>query len=231
MQSNIIKTQEEIEIIKRSAKIVDECFDRVLKETHLGMTEIELSDFITKTMVELGAQGLSFDTIAAFGENGCEPHHIPTERALIEGDMVTIDMGAILDNYCSDFTRTFALGNPSAKMLEIYETVKGSHAAGLKAVKAGIRCFDIDKECRDYIAEKGYGEAFIHGTGHGVGLLIHEAPTLNTKSEEVLENGMVVTIEPGIYIKDLGGVRIEDMMIVGESEPLSRHTRELIILK
>ncbi|HKL93939.1 MAG TPA: M24 family metallopeptidase [Clostridia bacterium] len=230
MQSKIIKSAEEIEIIKASAKIVDDCYGLLLNWVNVGMTEIQVANFVLNTMKELGAEGVSFDTIVAFGENGCEPHHIPTSRALSSGDMVTVDMGAVLGGYCSDFTRTFAYGKPNAEMLEIYDIVKTSQSLSLKAVKAGERCFDIDKICRDYIAENGYGEKYIHGTGHGVGLLIHEAPTLNRKSEEILEDGMVITIEPGIYVQNLGGVRIEDMVIVGENVPLSIHSRELIVL-
>lgn len=229
-QNNVIKSADEIDIICRSAKIVDDCYERLLNWIEIGMTEIQVAEYIFTTMKSLGATDVSFDTIVAFGESGCEPHHIPASRKLVSGDMVTVDMGARFDGYCSDFTRTFAYGTPSNRMLEIYEIVKNSQALALDAVKAGERCANIDKVARDYILNRGYGDFYIHGTGHGVGQLIHEAPTLNSRSEEILKDGMVITIEPGIYVKWLGGVRIEDMVIVGENQPLSRHGRELVKL-
>lgn len=228
--NNVKYKAEEVALIRRGAKIVDDCFDAVLLKIRAGMTEIQLSDFIKTTLISLGADDISFETIVCFGENGSEPHHVPTDRALKKGDMVTVDMGATVSGFCSDFTRTFAFGTPDAKMVEIYQIVKAAQEIGLKTVGAQVRCFDVDKVCRDYIAEKGFGEYFVHGTGHGVGKLIHEPPTINAKSEEVLRQGEVVTIEPGIYISGVGGVRIEDMVVVGENAPLSRHGRELLAI-
>lgn len=228
MQNKAVKTEEEISLIVKSAEIIDSVFDEVLKNIAIGQTEKEVAEFIYKKAIEFGAEGLSFDTIVAFGENGAEPHHVPTDRKLQLNEFVTIDMGAKYKSYCSDFTRTFVVGSASSKMKEIYNVVKNSSLEAVKILSADVACYDVDKVARDYIVLAGYGDKYIHGTGHGVGLEIHEAPTLNTKSSEILENGMVVTIEPGIYIDGEMGVRIENMFIVGSRKPISRHTIELI---
>ena len=228
MQNKAAKTEEEISLIVKSAEIIDSVFDEVLKSIAIGQTEKEVAEFIFEKAIEFGAEGLSFDTIVAFGENGAEPHHVPTDRKLKLNEFVTIDMGAKYKSYCSDFTRTFVVGRASSKMKEIYNVVKNSSLKAVKILAAGVACYDVDKVARDHIALAGYGDKYIHGTGHGVGLEIHEAPTLNTKSNEILENGMVVTIEPGIYIDGEMGVRIENMFIVGSQKPISRHTIELI---
>ncbi len=177
-----------------------------------------------------GASGLSFETIVAFGKGGAEPHHVPTDCKLEKGMLVTIDMGAVYNGYCSDFTRTFAFGEISEKQRSIYEIVRQSQKFGVKAVKAGMDCAELDKVCRDYIEGNGYGEYFIHTTGHGVGKLVHESPRVGKNSTDVLENNMVITIEPGIYLPDEMGVRIEDMVIVGVEGPVSRHSTELIVI-
>ncbi|MDD7398897.1 MAG: M24 family metallopeptidase [Firmicutes bacterium] len=228
MQNREIKTEEEISLIVKSAEIIDNVFDRVLNSIKVGQTEIEIAEFIFKSVIELGGEGLSFDTIVAFGENGAEPHHVPTDRGLKANEFVTIDMGAKYASYCSDFTRTFVCGRADEKMKEIYEIVKDAMLKAVDTLVVGVKCFDVDKAARDYITAAGYGDKYIHGTGHGVGLEIHEAPTLNTKSQEVLAKNMVVTVEPGIYIDKFGGVRIENMYIVGSHKPISRHTIELI---
>lgn len=225
-----VKNQKELDLIRISAGLTDRCFELVLKEINSGISEIELATFIFSTLKSLGADGTSFDTIVAFGESGAEPHHIPSARKLKAGDFVTVDFGAILDGYCADFTRTFAYKYANEKLARVYEIVKVSQSLGVDKIADGIKCFDVDRTCRDYINENGYGEYFLHGTGHGVGKEIHEPPILNAKSEETLRNNMVVTVEPGIYLKNLGGVRIEDMVIVGENKPLSCHGRELLIL-
>ncbi|MGN0796277.1 MAG: M24 family metallopeptidase [Christensenellales bacterium] len=228
MQNRAVKTEEEISLIVKSAEIVDSVFDEILKNIAVGQTEKEVADFIYEKIIKLGADGLSFDTIVAFGENGAEPHHVPTDRKLRSDEFVTIDMGAKYNSYCSDFTRTFVVGKANAKMKEVYEIVKNSSLEAVKILSANVSCYDVDKAARDYIISAGYGDKYIHGTGHGVGLEIHEAPTLNTKSDEILTDNTVVTIEPGIYIAGELGVRIENMFIVGSRKPISRHTIELI---
>ena len=153
-------------------------------------------------------------------------------KVIEEGDFITIDMGGIVGGYCGDMTRTVAVGGVSEEQAVVYETVLASQLAGLEALAPGVRCFDVDKICRDIIADAGYGEFFIHGTGHGVGREVHESPTLNTKSDEVLEENMPVTVEPGIYIPDKFGVRIEDLAIITGFGIINtnRSPKELIIL-
>lgn len=230
MQNRIIKSEDELSDIIKSAFITDEVFDLVLDYIEIGMTEKEVAKFIEQSFLKLGGERLSFDTIVAFGENGAEPHHVPCDRKLSGAEFVTIDMGTVVGGYCSDFTRTFAMGGATKEMIDVYEAVREAEKIGAGALKDGVKCFDVDKAVRDYLTEKGYGEKFIHGTGHGVGLEIHEAPTLNTKSDEVLKDNMVVTVEPGVYIEGSLGVRIENLYIVGRAEPLSRHDTKLIII-
>lgn len=230
MQNDFVKTEEERALMKRAAEITDDVFDCVLDALKEGVTERQIAELIAQKTVEFGASGVSFDTIVAFGAGGAEPHHVPTDAALEKGDMVTVDMGAVVGGYCSDFTRTVAFGEPDAEMRKVYQTVLEAYKRAFAAVADGVGCRAADSAARDYIAAQGYGEFYIHGTGHGVGTLIHESPTLNARSEEVLRRGQVVTVEPGIYLPDKGGVRIEDMVTVGEGVPFSRHNRELIVL-
>ncbi|CDE72620.1 xaa-Pro peptidase [Acidaminococcus sp. CAG:917] len=230
MQNRIIKTEDELSDIIKSAFITDEVFDLVLDYIEIGMTEKEVAKFIEQSFIKLGGERLSFDTIVAFGENGAEPHHVPCDRKLSGAEFVTVDMGTVVGGYCSDFTRTFAVGGATKEMIDVYEAVREAEKIGAGALKDGVKCFDVDKAVRDYLTEKGYGDKFVHGTGHGVGLEIHEAPTLNTKSDDVLKDNMVVTVEPGVYIEGSLGVRIENLYIVGRAEPLSRHDTKLIII-
>ena len=232
MPSRLIKTDEDIKNILEAVRIIDVVYDKILngyiKE---GMTELDLALLVYKFVIEEGGEGLSFNTIAAFGECGCEPHHVPKkDKKLEKGMLVTLDIGAIYGGQCSDFTRTFGFGYVNDEQKKIYEIVKRSQAEAASALKAGFSCRAIDKIARDIIVEEGYGEYYIHGTGHGVGCEIHEAPTLNTRSEETLEDREVVTVEPGIYLPGKMGVRIEDMYIIGQDGPLSKIERELIIL-
>lgn len=230
MQSNAVKTADELALIRKAVQIIDDVYDFVLASAREGMTEIELADMIANKIAELGGDGTSFDTIVAFGENGCEPHHVPNDKKLEKGVLVTVDMGALYKGYCSDFTRTFAFGKPSQRQVKIYDIVREAQKRAVASVQAGVSCKSVDAAARDYITENGYGEEYVHGTGHGVGTLIHEAPTLKAISEEYLEDNMAVTVEPGIYIKDELGVRIEDVVIVGENIPLSRHATALIVV-
>lgn len=230
MQNDGVKSAAEIARMRRAAEITDEVFDGVLAFLKEGVTEREVADFIEEKTKSLGASGVSFDTIVAFGESGAEPHHVPTDRPLARGELVTVDMGAVYEGYCSDFTRTVAFGEADEEGKKVYAIVLAAQRAAMRSVREGAACRAVDAVARDIIAEAGYSEAYIHGTGHGVGTLIHEAPTLNARSEESLLAGQVVTVEPGIYLKGRLGVRIEDMVLVGEGKPFSRHTTELITL-
>ena len=231
MQNDHIKSAEEIALMRRAAAITDDVYEYILGIVSEGVTETALADAIYRKTVELGASGVSFDTIVAFGESGAEPHHVPTDKRLQEGMFVTIDMGAVVEGLCSDFTRTFAFGDIDEEQRRVYDTVYEAQKLALSAVADGTACRAADAAARDHIERCGYGGFYIHGTGHGVGTEIHEPPTLNAKSEETLAAGQVVTVEPGIYLPGRMGVRIEDMVLVGEGRPFSRHTTELITLR
>ena len=229
MQNNI-KSPSEIARMRKAAAITDEVFDSVLSALREGVTEKEIADLVLAETVRLGGSGVSFDTIVAFGESGAEPHHVPTDKRLEKGMLVTVDMGAVYESCDADFTRTVAFGEPSEKQREVYAVVLEAQRRALAAVADGAACRAVDAAARDYIAECGFGDNYIHGTGHGVGTEIHEPPTLNAKSEEMLAAGQVVTVEPGIYIAGEMGVRIEDMVLVGEGTPFSRHSTALTVL-
>ncbi len=231
MQNNLVKSYKEIKNIKKASDIIDDIYDLILQTIKAGVSEIQVADFIRNCVKEKGGEDVSFDTIVAFGESGAEPHHVPTEKLLEKGMLVTIDMGAIVNGYCSDFTRTFAFGEINDEQKAIYETVYQAQKLALDAVVDDVDCLYVDKIARSYISEKGYGEFYVHGTGHGVGKEIHENPYLNARTTEILKNNMVVTIEPGIYIPKKMGVRIEDMIVVGEKNAVSRHGTELLVIK
>lgn len=232
MEDKRIKTPDEILKIMKAEAMGDICFTHILDFIKTGMTELQVAEEIERVLLALGAEGLSFPTICVSGARTEFPHGEPTDKVIEEGDFVTVDMGAVVEGYCGDMTRTVAMGQISQEQQEVYDIVLRSQKAGLEAVKAGIKCFDVDQICRDIIKEAGYGEYYIHGTGHGVGTEVHEPPTLNTKSEEVLAEYMPVTIEPGIYIPGKFGVRIEDLAIVTDFGIINttKSEKELIIL-
>jgi len=183
-------------------------------------------------MRQNGADALAFESIVAFGENAAEPHHHPTDRDLRQGDVVKLDFGALYRGYHSDMTRTVAFGPVPDELREIYDLVRAAQQAGIDAVRAGIAGGEPDAASRKVIADAGRGEAFSHSLGHGVGLEIHEGPTLRAKGEDELPAGAVVTVEPGVYVPGLGGVRIEDMVEVTADgcRPMPRSTRDLVEL-
>lgn len=232
MATNVIKTPEELLKIMKAEAMGDVCFSHILDYMKVGMTELEVAEEIERVLLALGAEGLSFPTICVSGSRTEFPHGEPTDKVIEEGDLVTIDMGAVVEGYCGDMTRTVAMGYLTDEQQEVYDIVLRSQKAGLEAVKAGVKCFDVDKVCRDIIADAGYGEYYIHGTGHGVGTEVHEAPTLNTKSGEVLAEYMPVTVEPGIYLPGKFGIRIEDLAIVTDFGIINttKSEKELIIL-
>lgn len=210
----MIKNEEEIENLRMAEEIGDKAFTRILTIIKAGMTEIEVAAELEYGMKMNGAQGFSFDTIVASGINSSMPHATPSHKKLEEGDFVTMDFGCIYNGYCSDMTRTVVIGKASDKQKEIYEVVLNAQLAGLEAISAGKTGEEVDKVARDIIAGAGYGAYFGHGLGHSVGLEIHEEPRVSPSGKTVLEENMIETIEPGIYIPDFGGVRIEDMVLV-----------------
>ena len=227
-----VKTPEELLIIAKAEAIGDKTFEHLLDYFKVGMTELEIADEVERTMRSLGAEGLSFPTIAVSGVNSNQPHGEPSDRKIREGDFLTLDIGCVYRGYCSDMTRTVAIGYATDEMKKIYDIVLKAQLAGLEMVKAGVKCFDVDKASRDVIEEAGYGEFYIHGIGHGVGTEVHEPPTLNARSSEVLKENQAVTVEPGIYLPDKFGVRIEDLVIVTEFgyANLTHSPKKLIIL-
>ena len=197
------------------------------------MSENELSALIQYYSIVKGASGMAFDTIVASGERGAMPHGRPTSRKFENGDFITIDFGIIYNGYQSDMTRTIAIGKPSGKVLEIYNIVLEAQKAGVDYIKVGRTGKEIDTYVRNIIASYGYGDYFTHGLGHGMGIGDGEFPILNKSSETVLEEGMIMSCEPGIYVEGLGGVRIEDDVLIqnGAGISLNKTTKELIIIE
>lgn len=227
-----VKDAGELRAIRNAQEITDAAFHAILPALREGMTERKVARELRRLMEEAGADALAFDTIAAFGPSAAEPHHEPTDRPLAQGEMVKLDFGAVSDGYHADMTRTVALGEPSSALREIYDLVHASQLAGIAAVRPGTTGAEVDRAARTVIEEAGLGEEFSHGLGHGVGLEIHEGPTVRFTSSDILPKGSVVTIEPGIYRAGLGGVRIEDMVEVTEDGclPMPTSTKELVIL-
>jgi Xaa-Pro aminopeptidase len=223
-----VKDADEIEALRRAADIGDRGLQELLGRLAEGMTEVEVAAELEDTMRRAGSEGLSFPTIVAFGENAAEPHHSPNARRLRAGDLIKLDFGATFAGYHSDMTRTIAYGEPERGLAEIYEIVRASQQAGVEAVSVGATGAQVDSACRDIVERAGY--TYGHGTGHGCGLEVHEAPTANRTSDDVLAPGMTVTVEPGIYLPGRGGVRIEDLVVVtdGGCDILTRSPKELV---
>lgn len=219
-----IKDAGELELLQRSIAIADEAFDEVSERVRPGMTEAEVAWEIELAVRGRGAEAVSFDTIVGAGENGALPHHRAAERAIAAGEPIVIDMGARYQGYCSDLTRTIILGRPDAKFRRIYDTVLGAQLTAIETLAAGMTGADCDRLARTVIETAGHGEEFGHSLGHGVGLDVHESPGVGPTSKNVLEDGMVFTVEPGIYLSGWGGVRIEDVVVLekGRARVLSR---------
>jgi Xaa-Pro dipeptidase len=203
-----------------------------LEEIMVGMTERQIASKMMNKMMESGAHAIAFGPLIQSGPNASNPHGVVGDRKIQSGELLLFDFGLTLDDYSSDLTRTVSLGDPSAEMKQIYEVVKAANAAGRAAVKPGVTGADIDRAARKVIDDAGYGEYFTHRTGHGLGLEIHEAPYMVSDETTKLKPGMTFTIEPGIYLPGVGGVRIEDNVVVTETggESLSSFTRDLLIL-
>lgn len=210
----MVKDERELESLWQAHKIADGAFEQLLKEIKAGMTEKELAARLEYYMRSLGSEGVSFDTIVASGHRSALPHGAPTDKAIEVGDFVTFDFGALYNGYHSDTTRTVVMGMANSWHREIYTVVQEAQYRGIKAARPGITGKELDAEIRDYIESRGYGKYFTHGLGHGVGLEIHELPNINSRGDTVLEEGMVFSIEPGIYIQGRGGVRIEDTVVL-----------------
>ncbi len=227
-----VKDEEELKAIQHACDITCQAFEYICGYIKPGMTERQVQLALDYKMLELGAQDMAFSTIVASGENGSLPHAVPGERVIQKGDFVTMDYGAKVDGYCSDMTRTVAVGEPSEKLREIYEIVLRAQEAAQAALAPGKNCADMDKIARDIIAAAGYGECFGHSLGHGVGIDIHEEPRLSSRSTDILAPGHIVTVEPGIYVPGLGGVRIENTCVITEDgyKALCSASKDLRIL-
>lgn len=212
-----IKQPWELERIQRAEKIGDLAFEKILNDIKPGMTELEVAAKLEYYMKANGAQGLSFDTIVASGLNSSMPHAVPTSKKIEPGDFVTMDFGCRYEGYCSDMTRTIVVGKATIEQKKIYQLVLDAQMAVLNFMKAGYTGSEIDNVARKMIYDAGYEGCFGHGLGHSVGLFIHEEPRLSPKEDKVIEANMIETVEPGIYIKDFGGVRIEDLVCVTEA--------------
>ncbi len=228
----IIKDEEELEYIKKAAEIADKAFDHILTVIKPGITEIDVSLELEFFMRRNGASKLSFDSIVASGWRSSLPHGIATNKEIHSGDLLTMDYGCVYNGYCSDMTRTVVVGKANEEQRKIYDIVLKAQTEALIHIKPGVLGKDVDKIARDIITDAGYGDYFGHGLGHGVGLAVHEEPRLSTAGDTPLEVNMVVTDEPGVYIPDFGGVRIEDLIVVGRDGPIvySKSTKELIEL-
>jgi Xaa-Pro aminopeptidase len=223
-----VKDEDEISNIRTAAAIASQALNAVLERIRPGMTEREIAADLDDAIRRGGAQEISFQTIVASGENSALPHARPQDRAVRQGDLMIIDFGAVFNGYCSDETCTVLLGKADARQEQVYQVVKEAHDRAIEAIRAGISCRSIDEAARSWIAGQGFGESFTHGTGHGVGLDVHEYPRLAAQSEAVLDVGMVVTVEPGVYLPGLWGVRIEDLVVVQRDgcEVLSKIPKE-----
>lgn len=219
-----VKEREEIELLQRAVDVADEAFSAVAARIEAGWTERQVAWEIEKHAREHGAEGMSFETIVAGGAWGAMPHAQPRDRPLEAGEPIVIDMGVRVQGYCSDLTRTIVIGERDRRFEEIYDIVLTAQRTAEELVKAGMTGEEAHRLALNVIAEAGYGENFGHGLGHGVGLLIHESPRLAKASKDELKDGMVVTIEPGIYIQGWGGVRIEDMVVIenGKARVMTR---------
>lgn len=228
----MIKDESEIGKIKKAVEIADQGFQFLIDFIAVGRTEKEIALELEFFMKKNGGEANAFDFIVASGKRGALPHGVASEKKIEAGDLVTIDFGTVYQGYHSDITRTIAVGEPDKKLKDIYEIVLTAQQKVISEIKAGMSCFDADKIARDFISEAGYKDNFGHGLGHGLGLEIHEEPRLSYSSDKELKAGMVVTDEPGIYLSGLGGIRIEDDLLITENgcEVLNKAPKELIIL-
>ena len=226
-----VKDAGELDRLAEAARIADQALEKVRPRLADGLTEAGFGRLLDFTMRELGASGPSFETIVASGPNGAKPHHRPGSRVIGRDEPVVLDFGALVDGYCSDMTRTVWVDGVShPELRRAVAVVLESQAAGVAAVRAGVACAEVDAACRKVIGDAGWGDRFVHGTGHGVGLDIHEAPSVAATSTDTLVAGHVVTVEPGVYLPGIGGVRIEDTVVVTDDgcRPLTSTAKDRI---
>lgn len=228
----MVKNEEEIACISRACEIADRGYSYILGQIRAGMTEKQVENHLLYYMKNLGAQKESFDIIVASGENGAKPHAKAGDRVIRDGDFVTMDFGVRVGEYCSDITRTVAVGYAAPEMSGIYEIVRRAQSLAVGAIRPGMKCSEIDRVARAVIEDAGFGKEFSHNLGHGLGIACHELPNFSKSDDTVLQSGMVMTVEPGIYVEGLGGVRIEDDVLVTEDgyRLLTASSRELTVV-
>jgi Xaa-Pro aminopeptidase len=231
-QLRAVKTEAEVELMESAQRIAERALEEILNEIRPGVAEREIAARIQYLMLHYGAENMSFDPIVVSGPNTSLPHGVPGDRLICEGDFVTMDFGCIYHGYCSDMTRTVAVGRATDEMREIYDTVLAAQLAGIAAAKAGVTGKAVDGAARAVIEAAGYGEYFGHSFGHGVGVEIHESPNASPMNEQPLPAGAVISAEPGIYLPGKMGVRIEDVIVLTEDgcRNLTRAPKELLIL-
>lgn len=212
----LVKSESEIALLRKAFEITSEAFERVRPTIEAGQTEWDVAWRIHQAFVELGAEGPAFPTIVAAGTHAARPHHEPGSRVIREGEPIVIDMGARYHGYCADLTRTVWVGEPDDKLREIYPIVAAAVEEAIERVQPGMTGADMDAAARQYIDARGYGEAFSHSLGHGVGVRVHEGPSASKESKDTLAVGHVITVEPGIYLPEWGGVRVEDVILITE---------------
>lgn len=227
-----VKDEAELSLIQKACEIADRGIENTWKTIRPGMTEIEVANQLDFFMRSLGATGVSFDTIVASGVRSAMPHGVASEKVIKKGELITIDFGCYYQGYVSDVTRTFSIGDPGQQLKDVYQIVLEANLKVIEAAKPGVSGIELDAVARDHIASYGYGEAFGHSTGHGIGLEIHEAPNVSFRAPKQFVAGNVITDEPGIYLPGIGGVRIEDDLLITQTgnKVLTKATKEFLIL-
>jgi Xaa-Pro aminopeptidase len=224
-----IKSRSEAEAIRKAVKITNEGFKRAIDVMTSGIKEYEVAAEAEYVMRKMGSSGTSFDTIIASGYRSAFPHGSCSDRKLKNGDLVVLDMGVRYKNYCSDMTRTRTVGSPNSKQEKLFQTVLNAQQKAIELIRPGVKASEIDEAARELIKKEGYGDFFVHSLGHGVGIEVHEYPSISSNSKDIIETGMVFTAEPGVYIPNFGGCRIEDMVLVSKDgyELLSKSPQSL----
>ncbi len=227
-----VKSEAELEKIKKAVALTDKAFAYILDKIKVGISEKDIALDLEFFMRKNGSEGVSFDFIVVSGKNSSMPHGVPTDKKIEYGDLVTLDFGAVIEGYRADMTRTVAVGSVREEQKAVYETVLRAQNAAIEYAKAGAVCCEVDAVARQIIAAAGYGDSFGHGLGHSVGIDIHESPSFNMRDQTVLKENMVITVEPGIYLENRFGIRIEDMIIIGKDgcEDITNSPKQLIVL-
>ena len=228
----VIKDESEIENLRKAAKLADDVMSETIYSIRPGVSEKDIKKKIEKLFMEKGADGLSFEPIIASGPNSSMPHYCEDSRVIQEEDIIILDLGFKYKGYCSDISRTVFVGGITDEEKKVYEIIFKSNKAGEEAAKKGVKAEDVDKASRDIIKKEGYGQYFLNRTGHGIGISVHEAPYIRTSNKQVLERGMAFSVEPGIYMQNKFGIRIEDIVVIGADGPevLNHFTKEIIVI-